>query len=134
MTARPVPVTRRRQGLRIIPGRGRPRPKIGTWVLFSVLSVLLFFILIASRVALDRPALELHDLQAKIEQEQTKYQRLRLEVAKLQSPERIVPLAEAMGLGYPSDVRVVVADGVDAPGPATEQRWADVKSILTAAP
>jgi len=134
MTARPASVSQTDGRLRVIAGRRSVRPRLGTWVLFTALAIALFFALILSRVALDKPALELNDLSKQIEAEQVQYQQLRLEVARLQAPERIVPLAEELGLTYPDEVRVVVADGVGDRRPSTEDRFADVRSILTASP
>ncbi|NOY55026.1 MAG: hypothetical protein GXP34_03475 [Actinobacteria bacterium] len=134
MTARPESVPQAGGRLKVIVGRRSVRPRVGTWVLFTVLAIGLFFALILSRVALDKPALELNDLSKQIEAEQVQYQQLRLEVARLQAPERIVPLAEELGLTYPEQVRVVIADGVGDRRPPTEDRFADVKSILTASP
>ncbi|GBD84674.1 cell division protein FtsL [bacterium BMS3Abin02] len=134
MTARPARVVQVDRRLRVIAGRRSVRPRLGTWVLFTALAIALFFALILSRVALDKPALEMNDLSKQIEAEQVQYQQLRLEVARLQAPERIVPLAEELGLTYPDEVRVVVADGVGDRRPPTEDRFADVRSILTASP
>lgn len=134
MTARPARTARPVTRLRVIAGKKSAQPRVGAWVLFTVLAVVLFFSLIVSRVALDKPALELNELSQQIEAEQVHYQQLRLEVARLQAPERIVPLAEELGLTYPEDVRVVVADGVGDQQPSTEDRFANVKSILTASP
>jgi len=103
-------------------------------MLFTVLAVVLFFALIVSRVALDKPALELNGLSKQIVAEQVHYQQLRLEVARLQAPERIVPLAEELGLTYPDELRIVVADGVGDRPSSTEDSFADVKSVLTASP
>lgn len=135
MTARPAGRPERAPTrLRVIAGRRAQRPGMGAWILFSALAVVLFFALIVSRVALDKPALELNDLARQIEAEQVHYQQLRLEVARLQAPERIVPLAEELGLIYPQEVRVVVADGVGDTKPPTGDRFADVRSIFVASP
>jgi cell division protein FtsL len=133
MTARPVPIQRTRR-LRVIRGRRHMRPTLGTWVIFTGVAVALFFALILSRVALDKPALELSDLRAHIEAEQARYQQLRLEVAELQSPDRIMSRADELGLVYPDSLQILIADGVGDGIPAEGDRFADVKSILTAAP
>lgn len=132
MTARPVPVQSRR--LRVIPGRRNLRPTLGTWLLFTAVAILLFFALILSRVALDKPALELSELRTQIEAEQARYQQLRLQVAELQAPDRIMSRADDLGLVYPDSLQILIADGVGDGTPAEGDRFADVKSILTAAP
>ncbi|NIA24192.1 MAG: hypothetical protein GWP04_01340 [Gammaproteobacteria bacterium] len=134
MTARPARVPEAGGRLRVITGRRSVRPRLGAWVLFTGLAIALFFALILSRVALDKPALEMNDLSKQIEAEQIHYQQLRLQVARLQAPERIVPFAEELGLTYPDDVRVVIADGVGDRRPPMEDRFVDLKSILTASP
>ena len=133
MTARPVPVQRSRR-LRVIRGGQYMRPTLGTWLVFTGVAITLFFALILSRVALDKPALELSDLRTHIEAEQARYQQLRLEVAELQSPDRIMSRADELGLVYPSSLQILIADGVGDGTPAEGDRFADVKSILTAAP
>jgi hypothetical protein len=118
--------------LRVIDGKASLRPTLGMWIVFSGLAIALFFALIMSRVALDKPALELSDLTKQISTEQAHYQQLRLDVARLQAPDRIVPLAEDLGLTYPDHVKVVIADGVG--DQTTEDGFVDAKSILTASP
>ncbi len=133
MTARPVPVQGSRR-LRVIRGGQHLRPTLGTWLVFTAVAITLFFALILSRVALDKPALELSDLRTHIEAEQARYQQLRLEVAELQSPDRIMSRADELGLVYPDSLQILIADGVGDGTPAEGDRFADVKSILTAAP
>ncbi len=129
MTARPARAAQPR--LRVVAGAGRRRPNLGAWVLFTMLSIGLFFALIFSRIALDAPAMEMHDITTQIEAEKSHFQELRLEVASLQAPDRILPRAEELGLVKPDDVRLVVADLDQA---APENRWVEVKSILAASP
>jgi cell division protein FtsL len=134
MTARPSPVRQTNRRLRVVAGGRNLKPTLGTWAIFSSVAILLFFALILSRVALDKPALELSELRSQIQTEQDRYQQLRLEVAELQAPSRVLERAADLGLVYPSDVEVVVADGVGDPAPTDGDRFAEVKSILTAAP
>jgi cell division protein FtsL len=104
------------------------------WLLFTVLVVFVFFALIYSRTALSGSAFDLKEVDAQIAQEAATFDKLRLEVARLQSPERIVPLAEEIGLVLPDQVRTVEAAGVTGSDGGAEARWAEVKSILTASP
>jgi hypothetical protein len=90
--------------------------------------------LILSRVALDKPALELSELRTQIGAEQARYQQLRLQVAELQAPDRIMSRADDLGLVYPDSLQIVIADGVGDGTPAEGDRFADVKSMLTASP
>jgi cell division protein FtsL len=134
MTARPASTPRAERRLKVIKGGRVLRPTLGTWMVFTAVAIALFFALIMSRVALDKPALELSDLTDQIAAGQAHFQQLRLEVARLQSPERIVSRAQDLGLVYPEDVKVLIADGVGDETPAEGDRFADVKSIYTASP
>lgn len=134
MTARPAPTPRAKRRLEVIKGGRTLRPTLGTWLIFTAVAIALFFALILSRVALDKPALELRDLTDQITAEQAHFQELRLEVARLQSPERIISSAQQLGLVYPDDVKVLIADGVGDESTPEGDRFADVKSIYTASP
>ena len=134
MTARPAPALQRRPQMRVVPGRGVRPLRMAPWLLFTILVVFVFFALIYSRTALSDSAFHLREVEALITQEEATFQQLRLEVARLQSPERVVPLAEQIGLVLPDQVRTVEATGVTGSGGGAEARWAEVKSILTASP
>lgn len=134
MTARLAPAPQPRPQIRVIPGRGRQTLRMTPWLLFTALVVFIFFALIYSRTTLSDSAIRLEEVESQIVQQQAAYQQLRLEVARLQSPERIVPLAEDIGLVLPDQVRTVEAAGVTGSEGGAEVRWAEVKSILTASP
>ena len=134
MTARLAPVRRPRPHIRVIPGRAVQPLRMAPWLLFTALVIFVFFALIYSRTTLSDSAFDLDKVESQIAQEEAAYQQLRLEVARLQSPERIVPLAEQIGLVLPTQVRTVEAAGVTGSESGAEARWAEVKSILTASP
>lgn len=134
MTARLAPAAQQRTQIRVIRGRGVQPLRMAPWLLFTVLVVFVFFALIYSRTALSGSAFDLKEVDAQIAQEAATFDKLRLEVARLQSPERIVPLAEEIGLVLPDQVRTVEATGVTGSDGGAEARWAEVKSILTASP
>lgn len=122
-------------GLRVLNGRRLPRPKVGMWIIYTAFAVLAFFALIYSRTALDGSAFELDQIERQISEQEDRYQQLRLEVARLASPERIIPAAEEMGLVFPAEVTTVTATGVIvAQEGSIDERWAEVKSILSASP
>ena len=136
MTVRALrePRTRPAQ-LRLLQSRRLRIPHLGMWVVYTLVAVIAFFGLIYSRTALDSSAFELQQIEQQISAEQERYQQLRLEVARLSSPERIIPAAEEMGLVLPTDVTPVAASGVVvAEATELEERWTEVKSILSAAP
>lgn len=136
MTARPARSTEEDAArLRVIQGRRALRPKAWGWMVVAILATAVFFGLIVANTALDRTAFELEAIRSEITAEQERYDRLRLDVARLRSPERIQPLAEGLGLVYPdpADRRTVVASGVvvvERP----DVGWTDIKSILSASP
>jgi len=134
VTARLAPAPQKRPHIRVVPGRGIQPLRMAPWLLFTVLVVFIFFALIYSRTTLSDSAFRLTEVDAQIAQEEASFQQLRLEVARLQSPQRIVPLAEQIGLVLPYQVRTVEAAGVTGSEGGAEARWAEVKSILTASP
>jgi len=134
MTARLAPARQPRPQIRVLPGRAVRPMRMAPWLLFTALVLFVFFALIYSRTALSDSAFDLEKVQGQIAREEATYQQLRLEVARLQSPERVVPLAEQIGLVLPTQVRTVEAAGVTGSEGGEEARWAEVKSILTASP
>ncbi|MDH5615465.1 MAG: hypothetical protein OEY62_02880 [Acidimicrobiia bacterium] len=134
MTARLAPAPRQRPQIRVVPGRGRQHLRMAPWLLFTALVIFVFFALIYSRTTLSDSAFRLDEVESQIAEEEVAYQQLRLEVARLQSPERVVPLAKGTGLVLPHEVRTVEAAGVAGFEGGAEARWAEVKSILTASP
>ena len=104
---------------------------MGPWLLFSTVAVLAFFAIIWSRITLDRTAFELQELEGRIAAEQARYDELRLEVARLESPSRIAPLAEELGMVFPSRTVTVAANGVERTA-GSPRRLAELRSILSA--
>lgn len=136
MTARPLRSPTRDLGFRVIPGRRAQRPAMAPWVVISVVTIATFLALIGARTALDRSAFELAELHAAMAEEESLNQRLRIEIAELENPARIAPLAEELGLVIPSNRRQLLVRGVgrddgitdpgytaalarDAPGPSS---------------
>ncbi|MBT8207698.1 MAG: hypothetical protein KJO18_05435, partial [Acidimicrobiia bacterium] len=75
-------------------------------------------------------------LEAGIADEEARYWQLRLEVAELQAPERIAQEAAHLGLLYPEGgpVPLDVPGVVRAQPSDLDDRWAQIKSILSAQP
>lgn len=116
----------------VVDAKRRRQPRLRAWMVFSILVVGAFLLLIYSRIALDGSAFVIDELESQIADEETRYWELRLQVAELQSPERVIRAAEGLGLVYP-DARVPLeASGVEAPGSDIEQRWAELKALLSA--
>lgn len=65
-----------------------------------------------SRTLLDEGAFQLAELHAQIEHETIQNRLLRLEVARLENPDRVAALAEPLGLLYPDEVVHIQVPGV----------------------
>lgn len=118
MTARPLrsAQTSRRPGFRVIGGRRPHRPHVGPFAMFGIVVVASMFGIVVARTSLDAGAFELADLNEQIAQAQEQQQLLELEVARLESPTRVAPLAEEMGLVFPDDHRTLMVEGFDGTG------------------
>ena len=104
MTVRTQPTPRTAApSLRVIPGRRVAGVRLPTWLLLTLAVILMFFGIIYSRVNLDRSAFELRDIQQQISVEEAINQERRLEVARLQAPDRIYEEAQRLGLVLPTE-------------------------------
>lgn len=79
---------------------------------FIMLIVSTFLGMVWSRTLMDEGAFRLAELQTRIEQETVRNRLLRLEVARLENPDRVASLAEPLGLFYPDEVVHIQAPGV----------------------
>ena len=117
MTTHPAPSgpSGNRFPLRLI-SAGTASPRRGSSLLTLAAVVLLvvvtFLGMVWSRTLLDEGAFQLADLQNRIEQETIQNRLLRLEVARLENPDRIASLAEPLGLFYPDEVMHIQVPGV----------------------
>jgi cell division protein FtsL len=123
MTARPLRATqpKRTPGFRVIGGTKSKRPQVGPFAIFGIVVIASMFGLVVARTSLDAGAFQLADLNRQIAEEQDRQQLLELEVARLESPTRIAPLAGEMGLVFPDDRRTLFVDGIDDDGGNTER-------------
>jgi hypothetical protein len=114
MTARTARVAQARPaGLRVIGGRRTARPQLGPFVVFGLVVVTSMFGIVMARTSLDAGAFELTDLNARIAAEEERQELLTLRVAELQSPTRIGPLAEEMGLVRAETRTVLLIEGIN---------------------
>lgn len=113
MTARPLRSPARTPGLRVIAGRRAKRPTMAPWIVLSLITVGAFLALVGTRTALDRSALELAEINAAIAEEASLNQQLRIEIAELENPARIAPLADEMGLVIPAERRQLLVEGLE---------------------
>ncbi len=108
--------------------------KLRPWLVFAAVVVFAFFGLIFSRVSLDRSGFELDELAERIAIEEARYGDLRVEVARLQDPNRISTIAAEAGLVYPAERIEIKVPGIEGEVLDPEYRWAQLKAVLTAQP
>jgi cell division protein FtsL len=114
--ARPLRQPASRQGLRVLRGRqAKLRPALAPWMIMVVIGVAAFLGLGFARTSLDKSAFELDRLNRAITEQEAMNEQLRLEIARMENPARIAPLAEELGLVIPQDTRQLL---VDLGGPA----------------
>lgn len=98
-----------------------PGPRVVPLVFYTALVIALFFAMIYLRIALDRTAFELDELERSIELEESRTLDLRLQIAELQDPIRIANEAERIGMTHPEERRtLIVTERPVAPAPSPE--------------
>lgn len=113
-----VPAIRRSRpdsSLRVIQGRRIKRPTVAPWMVMALIGVVAFLGLGFARTSLDRSAFELAELNAEIDTQLAINQELELEIARLENPARIAPLAIEMGMVIPTDTNQLLVDLDTAP-------------------
>lgn len=110
MTTRPVRQTATDESLRVLKGRRHNRPSLAPWMIMVLIAVVAFFGLGFARTSLDRSAFELQELNRAIDEHVSVNQQLNLEIARLENPARIAPLAEDLGLVIPENTRQLLVD------------------------
>lgn len=73
-----------------------------------------------ARTSLDASAFELAELNSAIEEQSAINRQLNLEIARLESPARIAPLAEELGLVIPFETNQILVD-LESAGPVVAQ-------------
>ena len=134
MTARPLRAVRGIRALRVVQGKVGRRPVLAPWLAFCLVVVVALVGQVVARTALDRGAVGHTELERRIAVEQTRNQELRLEVSRLESPTRVGPLAEDLGMVYPDERIPIVVAGVNGPGPTDDPRWARMDRYAAAFP
>ena len=103
------------ESLRVLRGRRLHRPTLAPWMVMVLIGVIAFLGLGFARTSLDKSAFELDQLNRAITEQAAMNEQLRLEIARLENPARVAPLAEEMGLVIPGETRQLL---VDLGGPA----------------
>ncbi len=124
--------SRSAQGLRVLTGRRQRRQPLGPWVIFSAVAVVAFLGMVLTRTSLDRIAIELTVAESQLAEAKSLNQRLRLEIARLESPARIAPAAQALGMVYPQSSNRLVVEGVIGDTVA-DPRWAEINRFAAQA-
>lgn len=122
----------RSRNFHVVIGPATRRRRMGGWIGMAIAMSVVFLLLVSSRIALDRAAFVLEDYQVLIAAEEARYWDLRLQVTELQSADRIADLAAEMGMVYPDQIFTVEVPGLGGPGPGIEDRWIDLKALLSA--
>ena len=125
MTARALRNPRPTSGLRVVTGQRKNRQPIAPWLIFSLVAVVAFLGMILTRTSLDRVAIELSTVEADLAEAKGLNQRLRLQIAQLESPARVAPAAQELGMVYPQSSNRLVVEGVIAETVA-DPRWAEM--------
>ncbi|HET7847187.1 MAG TPA: hypothetical protein VFL72_06800 [Acidimicrobiia bacterium] len=110
MTARPLRRVVEADSLRVLKGRRLNRPSLAPWMIMALIGVVAFLGLGFARTSLDRSAFELSELTKSIDEATAVNQSLSLEIARLENPARIAPLAEDLGLVIPSNTNQLLVD------------------------
>jgi cell division protein FtsL len=127
VTARPLRAPNTRQtGLRVVQGKRVRRPVVTPFLAFVIILLVALFGIVFARTALDQGAFDLAELDRAIVAARTDNTHLRLEVARLESPTRVAPLAEQMGMVFPSERDTVVVERVEDPAAPADPRWASI--------
>ncbi|GMQ84480.1 MAG: hypothetical protein BMS9Abin07_0044 [Acidimicrobiia bacterium] len=114
--------------------RARDRTRIRPLVVFTLVVVLAFFALIYSRISLDRTAFDLQQIGQELAAEERIHWDLRLELARMNSPQRITEAAAGLGLVYPEQRITIEAPGVPSDATYAAKRWTASRSLLSELP
>lgn len=120
MTAQPLRDAGRNERLRVLKGRRLRKPSIAPWMIMVLIAVVAFLGLGFARTSLDRSAFELAELNKAIDEQAAFNEQLRLEVARLENPARIAPLADEMGLVIPGETNQLLVN-LDVPSPVVAE-------------
>src|SRR5918996_1495186 len=124
MTVQPVGRPAGNDGLRVVKGKKLRRPSLAPWMIMVMIAVVAFLGLGFARISLDRSAFELAELNKAIDEQAAINEQLRLDVARLENPARIAPLADKMGLVIPSDTSPLLVN-LDVPSPVVAETERD---------
>jgi len=99
---------------RLLDGRRVRRPSMAPWMIMVLIAIVAFLGLVFARTSLDKSAFDLAELNKSIDEQVALNEQLRLEVARLENPARIAPLADELGLVVPTETQQLLVN-LDAP-------------------
>ena len=122
---RPEPTPAERRHLRVVPpdyvsARSRQKRARLLVVLSGVAIAAALFGVVAFHVVLTQNQLDLQHLRSQADAASVKQQQLRLQVAQLESPERVVDDAQKLGMVPPVTVRYLSPDGTQPAPPQVQ--------------
>lgn len=94
----------------MVKGKRSRRPAVAPWMIMALVGITAFLGLVFARTSLDKSAFELAELNRSIAEQSDINRELRLEIAQLENPAHIAPLAEEMGLIIPQETRQLLVD------------------------
>lgn len=133
--------TPRPDHLRVVRPAERRRARLSpvTGVVLTALLFLLLFAVAVAQTLLVQGQVRLDELDSELAGQQARYQELRIDVATLESPERIVSAAQAQGMVAPDDLVYlqpsIPDESAAAPagkGDEVNNDWSTVKPLLAA--
>lgn len=128
MSARPLREVKREEGLRVLKGRRLGKPTVAPWMIMALIGVVAFLGLGFARTSLDASAFELAELNKAIDEQQALNRSLELEIARLENPARIAPIAEELGLVIPDTTNQLLVDLQPGEGPVVAETEAEEQS------
>ncbi len=102
--------------------------------MLGIVFAVAFLVSVYARIALDRSAFVVTDIESEISTAEARYWDLRLQVTELQSPDRISTLAAEMGMVYPETIWTIDVPELRGAGGGVEDHWIDLKALLGAQP
>ena len=130
-----------RPQLRVVPpgtltAAGRRRRTRRFAIVMSAIVVAAVFGVVAAHVVLTQRQFRLEKLEQQATTAQAQYERLRLEVAQLESPARVVAAAQQLGMVPPATITYLASSRPQSAPPKQtndDTTWANVKSHLATA-
>lgn len=118
MSVVPAPSQKPAPRLAVVRGRrvALPRMAMAPWLLYTGLLALAFLGLVYAQSSLNTRAMELDAIRSQVVVADAEGDAIRLEIARLSSPDRVIGRAEEMGMQLPDvPLRTIL---VDVPAPA----------------